>query len=306
MGKRVPRCWGGPGGWPSHPTVQSALQVALEHSCVVDVHPPSGSQPDLLICPTFFLPTSLVEIYMRLWLCDLHQRSCHPPGSTHWVLEGVLGGEPNATSQANCVANAIARLVTAGCPVAASRFLADNRPSWSASPSEKRPWDGDICMVHVCSAATGVASLLALSDGAMHFISRLRSRSSSAGIRHVALVVSKFVLHSVVLEYGLRRLPSPGRPRAPATGSMARPLLGLGVDIHQRVRSPAVGDGVRRGGRKSACCVYRADAVVLNADFAQAGDLPVFDTVAARLICARLPGTLVVFDFMLYLGAGVT
>ena len=87
------------------------------------------------------------------------------------------------------------------------------------------------------------------------------------------------------------------------TASMARVAAGLGVDIRQRARHLAALPGRRAVGVRTARGVYRADAVVLNADFAQAMTTLVPDTLRRRWTDRKIARKrLSCSTFMLYLG----
>ena len=273
--------------------------------------PPSSKPPDFASIwgPTFFLyPRILAEIYAAAGY-DLHQEIALVRLDPQYRLVFGAGGELHATPVLERMEHAIARLAPQDAP-SLRRFLADNRTKLERfQPCLETPFLGwrDICTARMLR-------LLPLLRPWRSLDRELRTYFQDPRVRLAFAFQAKYLgmsplqcpsLFSILsfLEYAYGVYHPLGGCGA-VTASMARVAAGLGVDI--RLNEPVTSllfQGRRAVGVRTARGVYRADAVVLNADFAQAMTTLVPDTLRRRWTDRKIARKrLSCSTFMLYLG----
>jgi phytoene desaturase len=313
MVKRVLIVGAGPGGLATAILLaQAGLQVQLlerlprvgGRTSTLEAH---GFRFDL--GPTFFLyPRVLAEMYAAAGY-DLHQEISLVRLDPQYRLVFGAGGELHATPVLERMEHEIARLAPQDAP-SLRRFLADNRTKLERfQPCLETPFLGwrDVCTMRMLR-------LLPLLRPWRSLDRELRTYFQDPRVRLAFAFQAKYLgmsplqcpsLFSILsyLEYAYGVYHPLGGCGA-VTASMARVAAGLGVDI--RLNEPVTSllfQGRRAVGARTAHGVYRADAVVLNADFAQAMTTLVPDTLRRRWTDRKIARKrLSCSTFMLYLG----
>ena len=259
--------------------------------------------------PTFFLyPRILAEIYATVGY-DLHQDMTLVRLDPQYRLVFGAGGELHATAVVERMEQEIARLA----PQDASslrRFLADNRTKLERfKPCMEAPFSGwrDVCTPRMLRLLPLLRPWRSLDRELRTYFQDPRVRLAFA-FQAKYLGMSPFqcpslfsILSFLEYEYGVYH---PLGGCGAVTESMARVAAELGVDI--RLNEPVTSlllQGRRAVGARTAQGVYRADAVVLNADFAQAMTTLVPDTLRRRWTDRKIARKrFSCSTFMLYLG----
>jgi phytoene desaturase len=313
MVKRVLIVGAGPGGLATAILLaQAGLQVQI-----LERLPRVGGRTSILEAAgfhfdlglTFFLyPRILTEIYAAAGY-DLHQEIALVRLDPQYRLVFGAGGELHATPVLERMEQEIARLAPQDA-LSLRRFLADNRTKLERlRPCLETPFLGwrngcTACMLRVLPLLRPWGSL----------DRELRTYFQDPRVRLAFAFQATYLGMSPLQGPRLCSIPSfleyaygvyhPLGGCGAVTASMARVAAGLGVDVrlNESVTS-LLFQGRRAVGVRTAHGVYRADAVVLNADFAQAMTTLVPDTLRQRWTDRRIAGErFSCSTFMLYLG----
>jgi phytoene desaturase len=259
--------------------------------------------------PTFFLyPRILAEIYATAGY-DLSQEIDLIRLDPQYRLVFGAGGKINATPDVGRMEQEIARLTPADA-TALRRFLTDNRTKLARfRPCLESPFLGwrDILTPHMLRLLPLLRPWRSLDRDLRTYFTDPRVRLAFA-FQAKYLGMSPFqcpslfsILSFLEYEYGVFH---PIGGCGAVTENMAQVAAALGVDItvHEPVESLLFA-GRRAVGVRTSAGVYRADAVVLNADFAQAMTTLVPDTLRRRWTDQKIAHKrFSCSTFMLYLG----
>jgi phytoene desaturase len=313
MEKRVLIVGAGPGGLATAILLaQAGLRVQL-----LERLPRVGGRTSTLeaqgwrfdLGPTFFLyPRVLAEIYAAAGY-DLQQEIPMVRLDPQYRLVFGAGGEINATPVLERMEREIARLAPQDAP-SLRRFLADNRTKLERfQPCLEAPFSSwrDVCTARMLRLLPLLRPWRSLDRELRAYFQDPRVRLAFA-FQAKYLGMSPFqcpslfsILSYLEYEHGVYH---PIGGCGAVTASMARVAQRLGVDI--RLNEPVTSllfDGRRAVGARTAQGVYGADAVVLNADFAQAMTTLVPDTLRRRWSDRKIASKrFSCSTFMLYLG----
>jgi phytoene desaturase len=259
--------------------------------------------------PTFFLyPRILEEIYAAAGY-DLHQEVALRRLDPQYRLVFGAGGVLNATPDVGRMEQEIARLAPQDAP-ALRRFLADNRAKLARFRScLESPFLGwrDVCNSRMLRLLPGLRPWRSLDGDLRTYFHDPRVRLAFA-FQAKYLGMSPFqcpslfsILSFLEYEYGVFH---PIGGCGAVMESMARVATALGVDIRLNTAVESLLFAGRRVvGARTASEVYQADAVVLNADFAQAIQTLVPDSLRRRWTDRKIANKrFSCSTFMLYLG----